>query len=65
MRYVKDFARVLVLTEEGYSDAEHRIVTGLSDKIIREYRALIEEYSGQEYKERLEHIRAIFKKGRY
>jgi len=62
MRYVKDFARVLVLTEEGYSDAEHRIVTGLSDKIIREYRALIEEYSGQEYKERLEHIRAIFKK---
>lgn len=62
MRYVKDFARVLVLTEEGYSDAELRIVTGLSDKINREYRELIEEYSGQEYKERLEHLRAIFKK---
>ena len=63
MRYVKDFARVLVLTEEGYSDAELRIVTGLSDKIIREYKEFIAEYSDQEYKERLEHIRAIFKKG--
>jgi hypothetical protein len=62
MRYVKDFARVLVLAEEGYSNAELRIVTGLSDKIIREYKELIEEYSSQEYEERLDHVRAIFKK---
>jgi hypothetical protein len=64
MRYVKDFARVLVLTEEEYSAAELRIVTGLSDKIIREYQELIEQYLGQEYRERLEHLRAIFKKRR-
>lgn len=62
MRYVKDFARVMVLAEEGYSDAELRIVAGLSDKIIREYKELIGVYSGHEYRERLEHIRAIFKK---
>jgi len=62
MRYVKDFSRVLLLTEEGYSNAEHRIITGLSDKIIKEYKSLIKEYSGQEYENRLEHIRATFKK---
>ncbi len=62
MRYVKDFARVLVLTEEGYKGAELRVITGLSDKTIQEYRELIKAYSGQEYQDRLEHIRAIFRK---
>ena len=62
MRYVKDFARVLVLAEDGHSNAELRIVSGLSDKLIREYKELIEAYSGEEYRERLEHLRAIFKK---
>ena len=64
MRYVKDFARILVLTEEEYSAPELRIVTGLSDRVIREYQELIEQYSGHEYRERLEHLRAIFKKRR-
>ena len=55
MRYVKDFARLLILIEEGYSDHELRIITGLSDKTIREYRELIQMYySTQEYQERLE-----------
>lgn len=40
MRYVKDFARVLVLTEEGYGDEELRIITGLSEKTIWEYKEL-------------------------
>ena len=62
MRYIKDFARLLILTEEGYSNNEIRMISGLSDKIVREYRELIDEYSGSEYKERLDHIRAIFRK---
>jgi len=62
MRYIKDFARLLILTEEGYSNNEIRMISGLSDKIVREYKELIEEYSGSEYKERLDHIRAIFRK---
>lgn len=62
MRYVKDFARVLVLMEEGYRAAELRVITGLSEKTIREYTELMETYSGEEYHERLEHIRAIFQK---
>ena len=62
MRYVKDFARLLILIEEGYSDHELRIITGLSDKTIREYRELIQMYSTQEYQERLEQLHSIFKK---
>ena len=42
MRYVKDFARIMVLTEEGFNDTELRIITGLSEKTIREYKDIIE-----------------------
>jgi DNA-binding transcriptional regulator YhcF (GntR family) len=62
MRYVKDFARILVLTEEGFKDPELRIITGLSDKTIREYSDLIETYSTEEYQERLDQLHNIFRK---
>ncbi len=62
MRYVKDFARILVLTEEGYEDQELRIITGLSEKTIREYMELIETYSTEEYQERLDQLHSIFGK---
>ena len=62
MRYVKDFARTLVLTEEGYNDNELRIITGLSDKTIREYKDLIDIYSTEDCQERLAQLRSIFQK---
>ena len=62
MRYVKDFARILVLTEAGYKDEELRIITGLSEKTIREYKELIETYSTEEYHERLDQLHGIFEK---
>jgi hypothetical protein len=62
MRYVKDFARILVLTEEGFENEELRIITGLSEKTIREYKELIETYSTEEYKERLDQLHSIFGK---
>ena len=62
MRYVKDFARILVLSEEGYGDEELRIITGLSEKTIREYKQLIEIYSTEEYQERLDQLHSIFGK---
>lgn len=62
MRYVKDFSRVLILTEEGYNQTELRVITGLSEKTINEYKELIEKYSTEDYQERLEQIRAIFRK---
>jgi hypothetical protein len=62
MRYVKDFARILVLTEERYEDQELRIITGLSEKTIREYKELIETYSTEEYQERLDQLHSIFGK---
>ncbi|AAM04277.1 predicted protein [Methanosarcina acetivorans C2A] len=62
MRYVKDFARILVLTEEGFEDEELRIITGLSEKTIQEYKELIETYSTEEYQERLDQLHSIFGK---
>jgi hypothetical protein len=62
MRYVKDFSRTLVLTEEGYGDQELRIITGLSEKTIGEYEELIKTYSTEEYQERLYHLHSIFGK---
>jgi hypothetical protein len=62
MRYVKDFARILVLTEKGYKDEELRILTGISEKTIREYKELIETYSTEEYHERLDQLHSVFGK---
>jgi hypothetical protein len=62
MRYVKDFSRILVLTDEGFKDTELRIITGLSDKTIREYIDLIETYSTEDYQERLNQLHTIFRK---
>jgi hypothetical protein len=62
MRYVKDFARILVLTEEGFEGEELRIITGLSEKTIQEYKELIETYSTDEYQERLDQLHNIFGK---
>jgi len=62
MRYVKDFARVLLLTEDGFEDKDLRIITGLSEKTIQEYKELIEAYSTEEYQERLDQLHSIFEK---
>lgn len=62
MRYVKDFARILVLTEDGFEGEELRIITGLSEKTIQEYKELIETYSTDEYQERLDQLHNIFGK---
>jgi len=62
MRYVKDFSRVLALNEEDYSTNEIRMISGLSEKTTREYLELINDYSSEEYEDRLDHIRSIFRK---
>ena len=62
MRYVKDFARILLLTEEGFEDNELRLITGLSEKTIQEYKELIETYSTEEYQERLDQLHDIIGK---
>lgn len=62
MRYIKDFARVLVLYEAGYSRDEIRVVSGLSEKVLGEYLELIEMYKGEAYEERLDQLRGIYRK---
>lgn len=63
MRYIKEFSRVFILQEQGHSFNEIRILTDLSEKLLREYLDLITKYQGSEYEDRLEQIRAMaFKK---
>ncbi|HZV46948.1 MAG TPA: DUF1670 domain-containing protein [Thermodesulfovibrionales bacterium] len=62
MRYVKDFARLMVLTEEGFNNTELRIITGLSEKTILEYKDIIENYSTQDYQDRRGQLRGMFRK---
>ncbi len=62
MRYVKAFARVLTLSEEGYSDNEIRMISGTSIKTVQEYKELIDRFGGEEYQERLDSIKDIFRK---
>jgi hypothetical protein len=62
MRYVKDFTKILILTEEGFNDVELRTISGLSDRTIQEYKDLIETYSTEEYQERLDQLQTIFRK---
>ena len=62
MRYVKDFARLMVLTEEGFNNTELRIITGLSEKTILEYKDIIENYSTQDYQDRRDQLHDMFRK---
>lgn len=62
MRYVKDFARIMVLIEESFNDTELRIITGLSEKTIREYKDLIEIYSTEDYQDRRDQLHEMFQK---
>jgi DNA-binding MarR family transcriptional regulator len=62
MRYVKDFARLMVLTEEGFNNTELRVITELSEKTIMEYKDIIETYSTQDYQERRDQLHDMFRK---
>lgn len=43
-RYLKDFTQVATLHHQGFPNAQIRLITHLSDRLIREYLALYEEY---------------------
>lgn len=58
--YIKEFAAVLVLYEQGLTAPLIRRVTGRSMKLVRAYLDLIREYSGPEYAFRLHHLRKVF-----
>ena len=62
MRYLKEFARLLILYEEGYLKGSLRLLTGLSEKTIREYVELIERYRKEEYEDRLRDLRKLYGK---
>ena len=44
LRYLRDFTQVATLHHQGFPDAQIRLITHLSDRLIREYLALYKEY---------------------
>ena len=43
-RYLRDFTQVATLHHQGFPSAQIRLITHLSDRLIREYLSLYEEY---------------------
>ena len=59
-RYLNDFARIMVLHERGHSPQELRIITGHSDRLVREYLALYDNFNVKENQENLDQLRARY-----
>jgi hypothetical protein len=59
--YIKDFAKVLALSERGLTSTMIRRVTGRSMALVRAYLELVQKYcTSADYAFRVEHLRRIF-----
>lgn len=58
-RYINAFARVAILTKRGESVQDIRLIVGISEKLVREYKNLYVDY-GEKYKARIEEITDTF-----
>lgn len=61
-RYLKDFTQVATLHHQEFADAQIRLITHLSDRLIREYLSLYAEYQHTERMTELLHPQPIEKK---
>jgi hypothetical protein len=59
-RYLRDFARVMVLSERGHSPREIRIITDHSDRLVQEYLGLYQKMNTPEHGEMLNQLRAMY-----
>jgi len=58
--YIRDFARVLVLSERGLTPTMIRRVTGRSMALVRAYLRLVKEYSTPDHAFRFHQLRKVF-----
>ena len=63
-RYLNDFARVACLDEREHTLKEIRIITGHSDRLIRQYLELKASIVNEKTQERYEQVTARFAKGK-
>jgi hypothetical protein len=61
--YIREFATVMVLHEQGMGPAMIRKVTGRSTLLIRLYLELLQEYNRPEYVFRFNHLRTLVQAG--
>jgi DNA-binding Lrp family transcriptional regulator len=60
-RYLKDFARMMVLHDRGHSAKEIRIITGHSERLVREYLELLEQLDTEENQEVMDQLMAMYR----
>ena len=62
LRYLKDFTQVATLHHQGFPNAQIRLVTHLSDRLVREYLLLYQEYQDTDRMTQLLHPEPMDKK---
>jgi DNA-binding transcriptional regulator YhcF (GntR family) len=56
-RYVQNFSRIVWLKQKGDGSIDNiRLITGVSERVIREYLELYERYNTDKYRDRLDEI---------
>ena len=61
-RYLRDFARIMVLHESSHNPREIRIITDHSDRLVREYLDLYNRMNTEIYQEMLDQLRAMYQR---
>ena len=61
-RYLRDFTQVATLHHQGFPDAQIRLISHFSDRLIREYLSLYEEYQHTDRMTELLHPEPVEKK---
>lgn len=55
-RYIRDFSRVSILTERKESVDNIRLVTGISERLVKEYQEIYRKYKDSEHKQKIEEL---------
>jgi hypothetical protein len=62
LRYLKEFSRVMILFEQNYKPYEIRMITDMSERIVKEYIDLYHQYKEmEEYQAKIEQIREMYR----
>lgn len=59
-RYLTDFSKVIMLTNNGLAPANIRVATGLSEFLIEEYIELADKYNKPYYEDRYKQLQGLF-----
>jgi hypothetical protein len=62
-RYTSTFSRVILLLQKGFSPLEVSFIVQISERLVRQYHQLYEEFNTAEYKDRIDELLNLSKMG--